>query len=112
MCLPRLLLSMAVVLLATSWCGLTIGGVNARGGVIISHASEDQEHFQFGEPGKAVFGAYSWRGPDGKQYIFRYVADSAGFRIRGPAIPVDANGVSANGEQVNPETPEDGFVLS
>ncbi|XP_066957290.1 uncharacterized protein [Macrobrachium rosenbergii] len=112
MSLQKVLFSVAVVLLATSWFDLTIGQVNAKGGVVISHSSDDQEHFQFGEPGKAVFGAYSWRGPDGKQYIFRYVADSSGFRIRGPEVPVNSQGVAANGEQVNPETPADGYKLS
>lgn len=54
----------------------------------------------------------SWTSPEGYQLVFRYVADSSGFRVMGDAVPVDSEGVAANGEQVNPVTPNDGFVLS
>ncbi|XP_047480910.1 uncharacterized protein LOC125033442 [Penaeus chinensis] len=97
---------------ATILEGAAGAGADASGRVVVSFQTADQEQFQFGRPGEAVFGAYSWTSPEGYQLVFRYVADSSGFRVMGDAVPVDSEGVAANGEQVNPVTPNDGFVLS
>ncbi|XP_071534553.1 uncharacterized protein [Panulirus ornatus] len=84
----------------------------SRGKVIVAFETPDQEQFQFGRPGEAVFGAYSWRSPEGYLFIFRYVADAAGYRVQGESIPIDTEGVAANGEQVFPRTPDGEFILT
>nr|XP_027235218.1 pupal cuticle protein Edg-78E-like [Penaeus vannamei] len=107
-----LLVGAATVLKGAAAAGGGAAATDASGRVVVSFQTADQEQFQFGRPGEAVFGAYSWTSPEGYQLVFRYVADSSGFRVMGDAVPVDSEGVAANGEQVNPVTPNDGFVLS
>ena len=51
-----------------------------------------------------------WRSPEGYKLVFRYVADAAGYRVLGDALPTDTDGVAAGGQQVAP--PAEGFVLS
>ncbi|XP_042890671.1 uncharacterized protein LOC122265411 [Penaeus japonicus] len=106
-----LLLGGAATVLEAAGAGAG-AGADGSGRVVVSFQTADQEQFQFGRPGEAVFGAYSWTSPEGYQLVFRYVADSSGFRVMGDAVPVDSEGVAANGEQVNPVTPNEGFVLS
>ncbi|XP_045597208.1 uncharacterized protein [Procambarus clarkii] len=83
-----------------------------RGSVIVAFETPDQEQFQYGRPGEAVFGAFSWRSPEGHLFIYRYVADAAGYRVRSETIPVDSQGVAANGEQVFPRTPDGEFIFT
>merc|ERR1712055_643664 len=41
----------------------------------------EHEHEQEGVAGKAVEGEYSWTGPNGEEYVVKYIADHLGFRI-------------------------------
>merc|ERR1712142_999440 len=41
----------------------------------------EHEHEQEGVAGQAVEGEYSWTGPNGEEYVVKYIADHLGFRI-------------------------------
>ncbi|XP_050701999.1 endocuticle structural glycoprotein SgAbd-9-like [Eriocheir sinensis] len=83
-----------------------------RTGVVVAFETPDQEQFQYGRPGEAVFGAYSWVSPEGVQVVIRYVADAAGFRVIGGPVPRDSRGVAADGLQVFPRAADGSLILT
>merc|ERR1712055_479872 len=43
--------------------------------------NNEHEHEQEGVAGKAVEGEYSWTGPNGEEYVVKYIADHLGYRV-------------------------------
>merc|ERR1712189_170062 len=47
----------------------------------VDSGNQEHEHEQEGTAGTAVEGEYSWTGPNGEEYIVKYIADHLGLRI-------------------------------
>ncbi|XP_063883616.1 uncharacterized protein LOC135112757 [Scylla paramamosain] len=88
------------------------GDVPDRTGVVVAFETPDQEQFQYGRPGEAVFGAFSWRSPEGVLVVMHYVADAAGYRVTGGPVPEDSRGVAAGGKQVFPRAADGSIILT
>merc|ERR1712128_132413 len=43
--------------------------------------NHEHEHEQEGVAGKAVEGEYSWTGPNGEEFVVKYIADHLGYRV-------------------------------
>ncbi|XP_045113748.1 uncharacterized protein LOC123506005 [Portunus trituberculatus] len=86
--------------------------VQDRTGVVVAFETPEQEQFQYGRPGEAVFGAFSWRSPEGVLVVMRYVADAAGYRVTGGLVPEDTRGVAADGKQVFPRAADGSIILT
>merc|ERR1711915_915823 len=48
---------------------------------IIDFETDNIEHEQEGQAGRAVEGEYSWVAPDGNEYKIKYIADNLGYRV-------------------------------
>merc|ERR1711915_406734 len=68
---------------------------------IIDFETDNIEHEQEGQAGRAVEGEYSWVAPDGNEYVVQYVADHLGYRV------VESNVVPEVVEVVELEEAED-----
>lgn len=75
-------LQVAILLLALAAATL------ARPSDIIDFETDQGEHEQEGQAGKAVEGEYSWTAPDGTEYYVKYIADHLGYRVlESDAVP-------------------------
>ncbi|XP_068214468.1 uncharacterized protein [Palaemon carinicauda] len=74
--------------------------VSANPGSIMDFEGDEHQHQQEGQGGEAVQGSYSWTSPEGSEFYVKYIADENGYRVvESNAIPVDADGVAADGNQ-------------
>jgi len=81
--------------------GLVASSV-ARPRTVYRFQGDNAEHWLEGAPGISVTGFYSWMSPEGLEFYVKYKADENGYRIlESNAIPVNYQGVAADGNQVS-----------
>ncbi|XP_064104288.1 uncharacterized protein LOC135214113 [Macrobrachium nipponense] len=81
---------------------------SARPDTILDFDGDDHHHTMQGQPGSAITGTYGWTSPEGINFLVRYIADEKGFRIlESNAVPVNADGIFANGQQGSLDSDDD-----